>query len=393
MEVSEDSEIVKFHKRKRRKRKIVLITIASIFLIMAIVSFFIYLTMNLKTSIKYNETSNIDYNIELIPNEFYKTDRLGENVDVIASIIDKINVIFKYNINFEQEIEYIYSYKILAQLELKEKGKTNLIYGSEQVPINKQQLEGNSKRLEVSEEIKLDYNEYNNQINRLITQYKLDNTESQLILTMQINVVNKETKEKINTEATNVMSVTVPLNTKTVEVTTAERVKDNIGEIIIAKERIEASQKFLYLGIGMLVLGVGTIVLFLRYNAKTRSAEKMYELELKKILFDYKSYVQKISKPLDTKSYQVVKIESFTELLQMREELQSPILMYTEKNELKTIFMMIKDNMLFVFVLSSKNIRKNLIEKSQQAKAKNETRKETEKETNKNERANENTKE
>lgn len=395
MEVSEDSEIVKFHKRKRRKRKIVLITIASIFLIMAIVSFFIYLTMNLKTSIKYNETSNIDYNIELIPNEFYKTDRLGENVDVIASIIDKINVIFKYNINFEQEIEYIYSYKILAQLELKEKGKTNLIYGSEQVPINKQQLEGNSKRLEVSEEIKLDYNEYNNQINRLITQYKLDNTESQLILTMQINVVNKETKEKINTEATNVMSVTVPLNTKTVEVTTAERVKDNIGEIIIAKERIEASQKFLYLGIGMLVLGVGTIVLFLRYNAKTRSAEKMYELELKKILFDYKSYVQKISKPLDTKSYQLVKIESFTELLQMREELQSPILMYTEKNELKTIFMMIKDNMLFVFVLSSKNIRKNLIEKSQQAKAKNEARKETEKETktNKNERANENPKE
>ena len=50
----------------------------------------------------------------------------------------------------------------------------------------------------------------------------------------------------------------------------------------------------------------------------------------------------------------------------MREEVQSPILMYTEKNELKTVFMMLKDKMLFAYILSSKHIRKKLIEKSRE---------------------------
>lgn len=361
MDINEENEIAKFHIKRRRNRKILLIIIAVIFFILSVFSLFTYYTMNLKTSIKYNETSNIDYNIDLIPNDFYSKSNVGENVNVIANLIDRINIIFNYNINLEQEINYIYSYKILAQLQLKEKGKTNLIYSNEQVPINFQQLESTDKRLEIREEINVNYNDYNNQINNLITQYKLNNTESELKLTMQVNVVNKSTGEKINKE-TNVMIATIPLDSKTVELTTVERVKDNIGEIIVAQERIDASKKFLYIGISFFITGVIFIFFLFRYIVKTRRAEKMYEVELKKILFDYKSYVQKISEPINVKEYQIIRIESFQELLQMREELQSPILMYTEKNELKTVFMMIKDNMLFAFVLSSKLIRKKLID-------------------------------
>lgn len=361
MDINEENEIAKFHIKRRRNRKILLIIIAVIFFVLSVFSLFTYYTMNSKTSIKYNETSNIDYNIDLIPNDFYSKSNVGENVNVIANLIDRINIIFNYNINLEQEIDYIYSYKILAQLQLKEKGKTNLIYSNEQVPINFQQLESSDKRLEIREEINVNYNDYNNQINNLITQYKLNNTESELKLTMQVNVVNKSTGEKINKE-TNVMIATIPLDSKTVELTTVERVKDNVGEIIIAQERIDASKKFLYIGISFFVTGVIFIFFLFRYIVKTRRAEKMYEVELKKILFDYKSYVQKISEPINVKEYQIIRIESFQELLQMREELQSPILMYTEKNELKTVFMMIKDNMLFAFVLSSKLIRKKLID-------------------------------
>ena len=48
--------------------------------------------------------------------------------------------------------------------------------------------------------------------------------------------------------------------------------------------------------------------------------------------------------------------------------------MYTEKNELKTVFMMMKDKMLFAYILSSKHIRKKLIEKSRE-KQKNKNKK------------------
>jgi len=61
--------------------------------------------------------------------------------------------------------------------------------------------------------------------------------------------------------------------------------------------------------------------------------------------------------------------------MQMREDLQTPILMYTEKNNLKTIFMMIKDDMLFAYIISSKAIRNRLIEESKNKKKGNENEK------------------
>lgn len=366
MEEFKEDEIVKFYKRKRRKRKLVLGTLSIIFFIIAVILIGNYYKLNKKSSIKYSETSNIDYGVNLIENEFYKKNHVGENVDVIASIIDNIDVKFKYNLNLSEKIEYLYSYKILANIELKEKNKTNLIYSDEQVVINKETNEGNSKRLEIIEEMKLIYNDYNNQINKLIDQYKLDNTVSELSLTMQLNVINKATGKKINKD-TNVMKIVIPLDTKTVEITVNEAVKDYQNEIILENENKEAS-KYLIVGIIMLIVSGINLMCLIRYNSQTRSAEKMYENEIKKILFDYKSYIQKINTPIDYSEYKVIKINTFTELIQMREELQSPILMYTEKNNLKTIFMMMKDKILFTYVISSKAIRTRLIEESKKRK-------------------------
>ena len=367
MEELKEDELAKFHKRKRKRRKIVLATLTVVFIIISLISISKYYKLNKKSSIKFTETSNIDYGINLVENQFYKTNRVGENIDVIAELIKDMEIEFKYNLNLAEEIDYIYSYKILANIELKEKSKTNLIYSDEQEVINKEKLEGNTKRLEIVEKMNLVYNDYNNRINQLISEYKLNNTESELSLAMKLNVVNKATGEKIN-KVTDVMTITIPLDTTTVEIAVNENVKDSQGEIILKGNDSEDSKKYLNLSIVMSVLGLLSLICLLRYNSKTRSAEKMYEKELNKIMFDYKSYVQKISTPLDYNAYKIVKIGSFAELLQMREEIQSPILMHTEKNQMKAVFMMIKDDLLFTYILSSKSIRKKLIEESKKRK-------------------------
>lgn len=374
MEEIKSDELAKFHKQKRRRRRIFLTVLTIIFITISVISIGKYYILNIKSSIKYNENSDINYGVNLIENEFYKTNHLGENVDVISSLIKDIDVGFKYNLNLSEEIEYTYSYKIVANIILKEKSKTNLIYSDEQVVINKELLEGKSRRLDILETMNINYNDYNNQINKLIEQYKLDNTESELSLSMKLNVVNKATGEKINKE-TNVMTIVIPLDTKTVEITVNENVKDSQGEIVIQLNESEDSKKYLTIGILAFILGLLAFVSLIRYISKTRSAEKMYENEIKKILFDYKSYVQKINTPIDYKSYKVIKIDTFAELMQMREDLQTPILMYTEKNNLKTIFMMIKDDMLFAYIISSKAIRNRLIEESKNKKKGNENEK------------------
>ena len=53
-------------------------------------------------------------------------------------------------------------------------------------------------------------------------------------------------------------------------------------------------------------------------------------------------------------------IDTFKEMLGMREELQAPILMYTEENR-KTTFVMIDETLLFEYILEVKLIREKLI--------------------------------
>ena len=279
MEEIKADELAKFHKQKRRRRRIFLTVLTIIFITISVISIGKYYI--LKSSIKYNENSDINYGVNLIENEFYKTNHLGENVDVISSLIKDIDVGFKYNLNLSEEIEYTYSYKIVANIILKEKSKTNLIYSDEQVVINKELLEGKSRRLDILETMNINYNDYNNQINKLIEQYKLDNTESELSLSMKLNVVNKATGEKINKE-TNVMTIVIPLDTKTVEITVNENVKDSQGEIVIQLNESEDSKKYLTIGILAFILGLLAFVSLIRYISKTRSAEKMYENEIKK---------------------------------------------------------------------------------------------------------------
>ena len=97
--------------------------------------------------------------------------------------------------------------------------------------------------------------------------------------------------------------------------------------------------------------------------------QKMYDDEIKKILFDYKSYIQKINNIVDYKDYKVVKIDTFKELLGMKEELQSPILMYTEDDR-KTTFMIINGNLLFEYILEARLIREKLIKESKEKNGK-----------------------
>ena len=367
MEENKIDELAMFHKRKRKRKRMILTVLTILFLLIAVILIGFYLVSNQKNSVEYSETSNIKYRVNLIENEFYKTNYLEGNVDVISSLIKDIDVEFKYNLNLAEELEYKYTYNIVANIELKEKNKTNLIYSDEQEVINKEQVESNSKRLEVVEKINISYNDYNDQINKLIELYKLDNTVSELSLSMRLNVINKATGERINKES-NVMTIVIPLDAKTVEIGINENVKDNQGEIIIQQEQNENLKIYLILGIVVFVIGILTLIALIRYNSKTRGAGKMYEDELRKILFDYKSYIQKINTKIDYKAYKIIRVNSFNELMGMREEIQAPILMYTDENDRKTIFMIMKDDILFTYVLGAKLIKAQLIENSKKRK-------------------------
>ena len=334
--------------------------------IITIVSYF-YLSKNEYN--KYTEKAKVDYKVNLKENEFYEDDYLDEKNTIIASLIKDLEVKFKYNLNLEQDQDYTYSYKILAKTSVKESSRDNTIYETTQELLSKEVQESNAKDLEIAEKVTIDYNEYNEKINKFINVYKLDNTTSTLNLEMYVYVINKYDGEQINRDS-KVMTLNIPLTTKTVDISIDSNVIKDEGNILSKKSEYDNLTYMLGIGFVLLVIGVAIFIKFIKYVLETRSAEKMYGQELKRILFNYKSYIQKINNEIDYNNYKIIQINTFNEILEMRDTMQSPILMYTEENEDRTKFMIMKDGILYLNVLGAKEIRNVLRAKSAEKKAK-----------------------
>ena len=365
----QEQKIILQHQKRRRKHKIKLAIESIVIIIISIIIIVTYFCLSKNEYNRYTEKAKVDYKVNLKENEFYEEDYLDEKNTIIASLIKDLEVEFKYNLNLEQDQDYTYSYKILAKTSVKESSRDNTIYETTQELLSKEVQESNAKDLEIAEKVTIDYNEYNEKINKFINVYKLDNTTSTLNLEMYVYVINKYDGEQINRDS-KVMTLNIPLTTKTIDISINSNVIKDEGNILSKKSEYDNLTYMLGIGFVLLVIGVAIFIKFIKYVLETRSAEKMYGQELKRILFNYKSYIQKINNEIDYNNYKIIQINTFNEILEMRDTMQSPILMYTEENEDRTKFMIMKDGILYLNVLGAKEIRNVLRAKSAEKKAK-----------------------
>ena len=365
----QEQKIILQHQKRRRKHKIKLAIESIVIIIISIIIIVTYFCLSKNEYNRYTEKAKVDYKVNLKENEFYEEDYLDEKNTIIASLIKDLEVEFKYNLNLEQDKDYTYSYKILAKTSVKESSRDNTIYETTQELLSKEVQESNAKDLEIAEKVTIDYNEYNEKINKFINVYKLDNTTSTLNLEMYVYVINKYDGEQINRDS-KVMTLNIPLTTKTVDISINSNVIKDEGQILSERSEYDNLTYMLVIGSILLLIGVAIFIKFVKYVLETRSAEKMYEQELKRILFNYKSYIQKINNEIDYNNYKIIQINTFNEILEMRDTMQSPILMYTEENEDRTKFMIMKDGILYLNVLGAKEIRNVLRAKSAEKKAK-----------------------
>lgn len=360
---------VAWHKHKRKMKKIKLFTIGTILVVLSALMLYVYSYLKKDSYISYTEKANIDYKVNLKENDFYEKTYLEEDVNIIASLIKNIEANFKYDLEFEKDNAYIYDYRITARTEVKENKKVNVIYDKEEEILSKPIQEVKNNKLAIEEKIDVDYNKYNEKIRRFVNVYDLDNTSCMLELNMYLNVYNKYDTARVNKEE-KVMTLYIPLTTKTIDISLSANTLNNEGKVLERKSEYGDIAILKIIGIVLGVLGIITLIAFVKYMSDSRSAEKMYDQTLKSLLFSYKQYIQKITTDIEKEKYKVVEVESFNEILEMKETLQAPILMYTEENVRRTRFMIINNEMLFVYTLGSQEIRNKLIEESNKKKYK-----------------------
>ena len=271
-----NEKIAKEHQKRRREHKIKLAVISVILLVLAAGLIGSYFMLSKNEYNTYTENAKVNYKVNLKENEFYKETSLDERSSVVASLIENLEIDFNYDFNLSQEQDYTYDYKIVAVTNIKETKKSNSIYETTEELVNKEAQETNEKNLNISEKVTIDYNEYNEKMNKFVKAYGLNDTTSTLELDMYVNVVNKYDGTRVNKES-KVMTLSIPLTTKTVDVSIGSNVVKDEGKMLSKKSEYKNMEYVLGAGILLAATGIVVLVMFVKYVVDTRSAEAMYE--------------------------------------------------------------------------------------------------------------------
>ena len=340
--------------RRNRKRLIwALSVILCILVLLMIISTVAYAYISRTYFVDYTEQSDVSVTVGLKDNEFFDDPYIDKDHTYVAALIDRVYANFIYDLYTDAEnVNYEYSYGVEAQLLIMSEKSDEPIFDPTYVIQPEQRLSHNANSpLRISHSVVLDYDEYNDIANQFFDAYGLPDTISTLVVRLTVKV--HSTAAAYDSETTNlhVIELNIPLTQKAVDIEMTSSVP--VAETKQIACNGSAGQAVVLMA--TMVLGVLTLfmTLFLvAFILLTRNSDTTYEGKIKKILSSYKSHVQKINNPFDKEGYQVLLVDTFAELLEIRETIQAPILMHENSDQTRTEFLIpTNTKLLYLFSL------------------------------------------
>ncbi len=334
--------------RKNREKWIFTQTVIVIVLTLAIlISALVAYQLEKTYYIGYREGGNIDYNIFLKENDFFEEDHLGKDQSYVASLIDKIVANFTYEIDMDTEdVNYRYSYDITARLEIIDDTSGVAIFQPEYELVKAQnKSQSSSSRLVINEIVVLNYDDYNSLAGEFLATYDLDRTTSNIVVTLKVDVLSDCNAFSGSSTDTYFSELRIPLTTKTVNIKMTSTVPDAEAKMI-ACTRGAGSEVFKTTAIVLGVVDVILLLVLVAFIYLTRTDDITYTARVKKIVSQYKSYIQRIKNVFDMSAYQVIIVDTFDEMLEIRDTIQAPILMHENEDKTCAKFIIPTDNKL-----------------------------------------------
>ena len=347
---------------KRNKAILVFASLIAVFSLVSLTLLAIYNNNNKKQYIAYQDSSKINYQVSLKENNFFENDFLENDKQYISALVKNIDANFDYNIQIAaKEIEYKYKYRIVAEVEVKEKNTNNVLFSKEEILLEETENKSNDVKLNINKNISIDYNKYNDLIKRFIESYKLDNTDSNLHVKMYVDVAGNCESYSDSISKSTMMSVIIPLTTKTISIDTTDNLIDSANKVLKCQTTSENNKYLLMFAILFVSFAVIIIILMIRYIIKTRTAESIYEKELKKILNNYGTYIQMLGNDFYFKDYHMVKVDSFNDMLEIRDTIRQPILMRENQEKTGAYFIIPSSTkLLYIYRLKVSDIEKEI---------------------------------
>lgn len=344
------------------KRKSIIIKyivfIALIFVVTAMLVVQVTKEKTTQQNIVYTENSNINYKVYLKENDFFNTRYLEEDNQYIASLIDYVEGNFRYELETDSKtnIDYKYSYKIVAETNVTDKTNHKSLYKFDEDIIQEKVYKTNTKsNLIINEPIKVDYNRYNDIVKRFVDTYDLENSNATVTINMYVNLLDDVNPNNNKTNAP-AISLSIPLTTETMAID-IESNSVNENDITVCQNMNQG--KYLFGAVILAIFDVVLVIKLIIFIKDTKDEKAVYNMRLRKIMSNYGSYIQKLNNEFEFECYQILEIKSFEDLLQVKETINKPILMTEKLSAMETYFFIPCENNVYIYELKAGNLRRN----------------------------------
>ena len=315
-----------------------------IFILFLGACYFILKTINYGNSeiITYDEKTDIYYEV-CLKNE---QECLDEGLTYDSNNIDRINTSFDYTVKYSKNVESNMSYYITAKTRVFDRERLDeVLFQEEETLINKDNYTNIGKKININETVEIDYTKYINKILSYLTQSDADSYgEIQLSLFLKDEEDSRE-----------VSSLVIPLTGNSFHI--SKNVISNENQIIEVSSNKWNDSNINYAAIASILIVFCLIIVYrcARLVILVTTNRSSYQKKLQSILSEYDRLIV-IARDgyASNEDKEIIKLESFEELLKTREIIQKPII-YSRINNIKSDFIVEDNEKLYKYTLKERN--------------------------------------
>ena len=345
-----------YYKQTRNKWISIGAMILAAALLVTIIFTAIFLSLNKSTFIAYTEKGDVNYLVFLKENDVFTSTYLDQDRIYVASLIDEVSANFVYELEMEQEAKYTYTYSADAKIVIKDTLSKKLFYEGKLTPDAPMLLPTQTKTLElptnslyINKSLLIDYTQYNERAQQIIYALGLNKPLCTLEVEMKIQVSGSAEELASDQNNSYTFALSMPLNQDTVSFDRTSGVPTGESKLLTVNKGV-ARVVMLVFAIVFASLTFLFAIAYLAFIILTRNTDINYTRKVNKVVSNYKSFIQKIVTPFDMEGYQLLVTDSFLDLLEIRDTIQSPILMYENEDQTCTTFMIpTNTKLLYVF--------------------------------------------
>ena len=354
-----NEEKIRIERYKQRRQKLIILqaAIIAVLSIVLVLLFSSYQSVDQVSYVNYFETSKISYKVSLTDDELYEYEEgeLGEDYAFVSSLIKNISANFSYNVTVDsQTAEIDYTYKIDAKLVIVDKTTNKEIYKPVYSLVEEKTGTINSNKLNLNETVVINYNQYNSEVINFVNTLRLNSTTSKLVVTATVKFTGACDQGVGADQKQHSFDLIIPLNEVVTDIKKSNTVTNS--EKVLSCEQIEERKALI---ISLYVVGgidLLAILVLLIYTLATKNSHINYSNKVNRIVKAYKSFIQKINNQFDMSEYQVLQVDTINEMLEIRDTLQSPILMSENEDRTMTKFIIPgNNNLLYVHEIKIEN--------------------------------------